>query len=92
MQWPLERLVRLRNPQDAQGALRPLLQLGLLGSTSAMRAFADGGDVEQREGSFLHQRTHTFDPVAAIPFREVAMAVQRADLSLADAQSPALDQ
>jgi hypothetical protein len=32
------------------------------GSTSAMRRIADSGGIEQSDGSFLHQRTHTPDP------------------------------
>jgi hypothetical protein len=32
-----------------------------LGSTSAMSRIADGGGIEQPDGSFLHQRIHTPD-------------------------------
>jgi hypothetical protein len=35
---------------------------GGLGSPPAMWRIADGGGIEQRDSSFLHQRTHTPDP------------------------------
>jgi hypothetical protein len=36
------------------------------GSTSAMRRIADSGGIEQRNGSFLHQRTHAPDPLPPV--------------------------
>jgi len=41
---------------------RPEPSLGRAGSTSVMWRIADGGGVEQLDGSFLYQRTHTLDP------------------------------
>jgi len=40
---------------------------GGLGSMSSMWRIADGGGVEQLDGSFLHQRTHTTDPEETYP-------------------------
>ena len=42
-----------------------------LGSTSAIRLrIADGAGVEQPGGSFLHQRTHTPDPLLPVKVAE----------------------
>ena len=40
--------------------------MGRAGSTSVMWRIADGGGVEQLDGSFLYQRTHTLDPDRSI--------------------------
>jgi hypothetical protein len=39
---------------------------GGLGSTSAMWRIADGGGIEQPDGSFLHQQIHTPDPFESL--------------------------
>jgi hypothetical protein len=41
-----------------------------LGSTSAMWRIADGGGIEQRDSGFLHQRTHTLDPLPTLDRRQ----------------------
>lgn len=40
---------------------------------SAIWWIADGGEIEQLDGSFLHQRTHTSDPYRSSP-EPMAMA------------------
>jgi hypothetical protein len=43
----------------------------VLGRTSAMGGIADGDGIKQLDGSFLHPRTHTFDPLLPVEPPEV---------------------
>jgi hypothetical protein len=48
--------------KDERSVIGHCRHWGGLGSTSAMWWIADGGGIEQPDGSFLHRRTRSLDP------------------------------
>jgi hypothetical protein len=65
---------------------------GRSGSTSAMWRITDRGSVEQSNGSFLHQRTHTPDPLRPLnpaPLQWQLPRVQRSSARLFSGRIPA---
>jgi hypothetical protein len=60
--WQLRSISGRSFPVSQRRVIGHCRHWGGSGSTSAMSWTADSGGIEQSNGSFLHQRTHTPDP------------------------------